>query len=140
MVIKLSTLKQGLDKITDAFNEDFIKKFQTLLELSIQTIEDRYCVCGDHRNVHANGEGGSPSACEEEYCLCNDYHYSLIHSLFKNRDEYVKYNDVKKYPLLPLIVVLQLSGFDCEYLQLMDDTFVKEIYPKTTSKKHAKKG
>ncbi len=133
---KLSTLQKGFDKIKEAFSEDFVEKYKSLLQIASERIEDRYCICGENVNEHDDGEGGSPSKCEDENCLCSDYHYSLIRSLLKNRDDFIQYDQVKNYPLLPLLVVLQSSGFDSEYLEFFNDYYLWNGDPTTKPKKN----
>lgn len=127
----MNTLQEGFNKINEAFNEDFIEQYKALLQLSIETIQDKFCICGEHRNEHSNGEGGSPSPCEDENCYCADYQFSMIRSLLHDRDEFIKYDNVKKYPLLPLIIVLQASGFDSDYLQFFNDYYLWNGDPAT---------
>lgn len=130
----MTTLQQGLDKINEAFKEDFIEKFKTLMTLTNE-LESRYCICGDNRNLHTNGEGGSPSPCEIEDCMCADYHYSLVYSLFADRNKFLEFEkDATKYPLLPLLIVVQSCGFDSEFLEFMSDTFLWNGDPATKPK------
>lgn len=135
----MSKLEQGFKTITEAFQEDFVEKYKSLLKLASETIEDRYCLCNDNRNMHDNGEGGSPSKCENPDCMCADYHYSLIRSLLHHRDNFIRYSDVKDYPLLPLIIVLQGSGFDTDYFDILGEYYTWNGDPATDPQSKEKK-
>lgn len=132
----MNELKQGIDLIEKAFNMDFIEKLKIMVEKATNDLENKYCLCGDNRNHHLNGEGGSPSPCQIEDCICNDYHFSLIKSLFADRDEFLQsHTNAMDYPHINLMVAIQYIGFNSDLLQILDEFYTWNGDPTTKPKK-----
>lgn len=135
----MNKLDQAFEDIRKAFQDDFIEKLKIMVENAMNDLDNKYCICGDNRNHHANGEGGSPSPCECEDCLCNEYHFSLIKSLFADRDEFLQsHTNAMDYPHIKLMIAIQCIGFNSELLDIIDNIFTWNGDPATKSKKEIK--
>ena len=96
----MNKLETGIKNIQEAFEDDFLEQLKTMTTKAIEDLEDRYCICDHNRNLHADEEGDK---CEVEDCLCTQYHFSLIRSLFVDRDEFLRHHShAMDYPHIKL--------------------------------------
>lgn len=115
----MTKLNSAIEKIHEAFQEDYSVKIISDVENIRSGMDSRICLCGHNRNVHDNGEGGSPSKCEED-CLCMDYKYSLLRSLLYSIEQSEKESDSRVKSLLK---ILSYVGLDLELVQLLDNFY-----------------
>lgn len=118
----MSKLESGIKSIQEAFEDDFIEKLKTMTKKAYEDLEDKYCICNHHRNLHADEKGDK---CEIEDCLCQQYCFSLVRSLFVDRDEFLQYHShAMDYPHIKLLITLQYLGFNSDLFEILDNVFL----------------
>ena len=123
------SLPDAISIIEKMLNKDIIEKIKEAMKRV--EIEDRICLCNHNMCMHENGEGGSPSPCEEEDCMCSDYDYNFPRSLLYDKEKWYRNYYNKEYPHLPLVVIIQGLGFNTSVIEALDNFYTWNGDPAT---------